>query len=182
MKFFAIRHGITESNKKKLLNGQIDEPLLAEGFEQAKKAIAELPKSIKQIYVSPLLRTRQTAETINAHLKIPMKIAHKIKEIHIGDLAGKAWTDFEDGAELKKKHRSIQFDYSAKGGETAEEVKKRLVEFLKEINNKHHDHEVLLVTHGGILRALHMLEHKKENLDEIENVSLHTFDTDSILI
>lgn len=181
MKIYVIRHGLTELNKKKKINGQIDEPLALEGIEQAKAATALIPKSIKYIYTSPLQRARKIAEIINSKLNLPLSPIAELTEIHMGSLAGKAWTDMGAGLELKKKHRAIEFDYRPQGGECAKEVKNRLLSFLRKIKNKHKDHEVLIVTHGGIIRTLHLLEHNKEILDDIKNISLHIFDLDKIL-
>lgn len=181
MKIYVIRHGLTELNKKKIVNGQIDEPLAPEGIEQAKTAIALLPKSIKHIYTSPLKRAHHTAQIINIKLACPISIQAELTEIHMGSLAGKSWADMELGQELKKKHRAIEFDYRLQGGESAKEVKKRIIAFLKKINGRHKNHEVLIVTHGGIIRLLHLLEHGNQILDDIANISLHTFDLDKII-
>lgn len=99
----------------------------------------------------------------------------------MGSLAGKSWDNVESGLELKKKHWAVQFDYRKQGGESAADFKKRIVSFLKSIEGKYKDGEVLIVTHGGIIRLLHLLEHGKELLDEIENASIHTIDLGKIL-
>ena len=181
MKIYVIRHGLTGLNKKKLVNGQIDEPLSPEGVEQAKIATNVIPASIQYIYASPLKRAKQTAKIINSKLNRPISLQAELTEIHMGSLAGKAWQDMEAGLELKQKHRAIEFDYRPQGGESTEEVKKRVLTFLKKINGKHNDHEVLIVTHGGIIRLLHLLEHGNQLLDEIEHISLYTLDLNKIL-
>lgn len=181
MKIYVIRHGLTELNKKKVVNGQIDEPLAPEGIEQAKAAVTLIPKSIKQIYTSPLQRAHQTAQIINSKLTNPISVQAELAEIHMGSLAGKAWGDMESGLELKKKHRAIEFDYRPQGGESAAEVKKRIISFLKKINNQHNDYEALIVTHGGIIRVFHLLEHGTHLLDEIDHIAPHIFDLDKIL-
>lgn len=172
---------MTELNKKKVVNGQIDEPLAPEGIEQAGEAVSLLPESIKQIYSSPLQRTRQTAEIINLKLNRPISFPEELTEIHMGSLAGKAWTEMEEGEELKKKHRTIQFDYRAHGGESAKEVKKRVISFLKKINGKHGDFEVLIVTHGGIICTLYWLEYGKHIGFDIEHLSPRIIDLEKIL-
>lgn len=181
MKIYVIRHGLTGLNKKKVVNGQIDEPLAPEGIEQAKAVIPLIPESIKHIYTSPLLRARQTAAIINSKLNLPISLQVELTEIHMGSLAGKSWAEMESGLEMKKKHRAIEFDYRPQGGESAKEVKKRVLAFLKKINGKHNDHEALIITHGGIIRLLHLLEQNKV-VDKTEKyVSLLTFDLDKIL-
>lgn len=126
-------------------------------------------------------RARKTAEIINSKQKYSISLVDELTEIHMGSLAGKSWTEMEEGLELKKKHRSIQFDYRPYGGESVKDVKKRVFAFLKKINNKHSDYEVLIITHGGIIRLLHLFEHGKPLVDDIEHISLHTFDLNKIL-
>lgn len=181
MKIYVIRHGKTELNKKRVVNGQIDEPLSPEGIEHTKSVIQQIPPSVKHIYTSSMLRTRQTAEIINSRLQCLISSHNELREIHMGALAGKSWKDMESGLKLKKKHRTIKFNYRPHGGESAEDVKKRISAFLKKINNKHNDYEALIVTHGGIIRLLHLLELKKPLTDDIENLSLVTFDLNKIL-
>ncbi len=181
MKIYVIRHGLTELNKQKVLNSIIDEPLAREGIEQVRVIASRIPKSVTHIYSSPLIRTRQTAEIINARLKRLTSFHKELREIHMGALAGKSWHLMDSGEELKHKHRSIQFDYRPHGGESAEDVKKRIISLLKKLKANHGSHEALIVTHGGVIRTLHLLEHGKHQLDELENASLLIFDLDKIL-
>lgn len=180
MEIYVVRHGLTELNKKGKVNGQIDEPLAPEGFEQARDAVVLIPKTITHIYVSPLLRARQTAEIINEETR-PIIVHPGLSEIHMGSLAGKAWTEMEDGLKLKQKHRSVQFDYSPYGGESASGIMTRVRIFLEEIHVKHGHHEVLLVTHGGIIRVIHLFQHGQPLVNEIEHISLLTFNLNKIL-
>lgn len=181
MKVYIIRHGLTELNKKKKVNGEIDEPLAPEGIEQAKNAITVLPKTIKHIYSSPMLRAKQTAKIIISKLKVPVSEVAGLTEIRMGSLAGKSWEEMEDGLDLKQKHRTVKFDYTQYGGESVKEVTNRLITFLRRINGKHQDFEALIITHGGIIRVIHLLEHGKPLVNEIEHISLITFDLSRIL-
>lgn len=56
MKVYLIRHGTTQLNKENKVNGQIDEPLAIDGFEEVKSITPELPKNIKHIYSSSMIR------------------------------------------------------------------------------------------------------------------------------
>lgn len=183
MKIYVVRHGLTELNKQGKVNGQIDEPLAPEGMAQVKAAASSLPKTIKMIYTSPLIRTRQTVEILAGKLNLPVLIQEELREIHMGSLAGKSWGEMPAGLELKKKHRKIQFDYRAQGGESAREVKSRLIKFLKKIHGEHKDFEALIVTHGGIIRTLHLLERGMvvDVEQAVENASLLTFDIGKII-
>jgi len=176
-----MRHGLTELNKLGVVNGQIDEPLAPEGIQQAHDSIILIPTSVTHIYTSSLQRARHTGEILNSKLNHPISSHDEIGEINMGSLAGKSWEQMESGSQLKKKHRSAQFDYRIYGGESSEEVIQRVVAFLTEINQKHSSGEALIVTHGGIIRILHSLHNGEPITGEVENLSLHTFDLDKIL-
>lgn len=180
MKIYVIRHGITELNKKKIINAEIDEPLSPEGLNQAKTLIPLIPTSVIHIYSSPLIRARQTAEILSS-TNIPFSLHEELTEIRMGNLAGKSWESMENGLELKRKHRTVKFDYRPFGGESVKEVKKRLIEFLKKINGKHEDYATLIITHGGIIRFLHLLEFGEFVFETEKHVSLLTFDLNKIL-
>lgn len=181
MKFYLVRHGLTSLNKAKKVNGEVDEPFVTEGIEQAKDVIPDIPKSVRHIYSSPLLRARQTAEIIGSALNIPVAEAPEIMEVRMGSLSGKSWEEMENGLELKRKHRTVQFDYRPYGGESLEEVKGRLFVFLKKINDKHADNEVLIVTHGGMIRLINLLENGEAVYETEKHVTLREFDLDKIL-
>lgn len=181
MKIYVIRHGLTELNKKKIVNGQIDEPLSPEGVEQAKIATNVIPASIQYIYASPLKRAKQTAGIINSKLKRPISSENALSEIDMGTLAGKSWEEMEDGLNLKEKHRSAQFDYRPYGGESVKDVKKRLTAFLKKINGKHADDEALIITHGGIIRFFHLFHNGEIPYETEKHISPLQFDLDKIL-
>ncbi len=179
MEIYALRHGITDLNKKGIPNGQIDEPLAPEGLEQAKQATSLVPPNTKIIYVSPLLRARQTAEAVNLGRNLPISINDSIKELNMGSLAGNSWDTLEGGQGLRKLHQTLEFDYRPYGGESAVDFRNRILGFLEQIRYKHSTKSVLLVTHGVIIRMLTLLEQGKP-LEKTENLSLHTFNLDRI--
>lgn len=181
MEIYVVRHGITELNKKKILNGEIDEPLAPEGIDQARSAIDLLPPTINYLYVSPMLRTRQTAEIINSKLQRPIVLHSGITEVQMGRIAGNSWEGMDQGMELKKKHRAIQYDYTPHGGESSQDVKKRVLAFLKEVNTMHGNREALIVTHGGIVRMLHFLEKGVPLENDVEHIMPIVYDVDKIL-
>jgi broad specificity phosphatase PhoE len=181
MKVYVMRHGETPLNKLKKVNAEIDETLSPEGIKQVEAAVSAIPKGIKHIYSSSLKRAKQTAEIIGTALQIPVSFHHELFEIRMGSLAGKSWEEMDNGLELKKRHRSIQFDYKALGGESAHDVKKRLTVFLQGIRGLHKDNEVLLVTHGGLIRVIQYLEYGETVYETVGNVSLSEFNLNKIL-
>ena len=174
-----MRHGLTPLNKEEKVNGEIDEPLAPEGIEQVKRVM--LPKSVIHLYVSPLRRTRETADIINAERSLPISLEGGLTEIRMGSLAGKSWNEMEDGVELKRKHRAIEYNYRPYGGDSREDVHTRLLRSLGEIRERHNSHEALIVTHGGIIRFMNFLEQGAVIEDTVKNASLYTFNLDKIL-
>ena len=71
MDIYLIRHGETDYNKKKRLQGVTDIPLNAQGIALAEKTAAGLRDiSFDRIYTSPLIRARRTAEIIRGNREI----------------------------------------------------------------------------------------------------------------
>ena len=182
MRIYAVRHGLTDYNKRDILNGHIDEPLIAEGIEQAEQVIDSIPKTVTHIYVSALLRAKQTAEIINKELKLPISHHDELKEVNLGSFTGKSWKEIKLGEKLRKEHRSLRYDYRPEG-ESVADVKKRVLSFLEKINETHSSGEVLIVTHGGIIRIFQLLESGLPSLpmNHVKNASLYTFDLKKIL-
>lgn len=169
-----MRHGLTEMNKQHLINGWLDDRLVIEGIEQAKNAVAFIPKSVKHIYASPLSRAKQTAEIINQELKLNISFHDELKEVNFGDLSGQPWP----GAS-KTIQKNLYYDWRP-SGESIDDVKKRLLKVLKRINKESVDGEALIVSHGGIIRLMHFLQFG-ENTASINNATILTFDLDKIL-
>lgn len=177
MKIYAVRHGYTQMNKDGITNGQIDhDELIEEGFRQAEVARTKIPESVRHFYVSPLKRTRQTAEILNSERQLPMTFHDELMEVHFGEFQGKPRSS---DPELRRKYRAMQYDYRP-SGEHADGVKDRLLRFFRSIRNKHADHEAVIVTHGGIIRVLAMMN-SNSVLEDIDNASIHEFDVEQIL-
>lgn len=181
MRFFVIRHGLTEMNKTGLVNGQIDEPLIPEGVKQVEEAREKISQTIKYIYSSPLLRSKQTAEILNSQLHCPIFFTPALNEVNLGSFAGLGWDQMEPGRNLREEAFQQTYDYRPQGGEFVEDVKDRLFKFLKEVKSHlYEDDQVLMVTSGGIIRMLYKLDHD-ETLKEIPNLAIYSINLDKIL-
>lgn len=176
MKIYFVRHGQTISNKNNTMTGWIDSPLNDNGIEQAKKTSLEMPPDFSEIYCSDLIGCKQTAEIINQKLNLPIKYDARLRERNFGSLGGKSWDEI--GSDMKEIDKNQKYDYRPYGGESVEDVKKRLFACLDDIHcnkiNKK-DHKILIVTHGGIIRLLHNLLNGEVH-EEIHNSSIHEFD------
>ena len=155
-KYFILRHGESEMNKKGILISVLPEkipcPLTEKGKEQILKTAKELKgKKIDLIIASDLLRTRQSAEILAKELGAKVIFDKRLRDIKAGVFEGKSQrehTEFWKNYEERYKKRP-------KGGENYNDVKMRIYNFLKEIDQKYQGKTILLVSHQ---RPLAMLE------------------------
>ena len=179
MKIYAVRHGLTRHNKLKILNGQrINEPLEPEGVLQAKETAKNLPKNITAIYSSPMLRTKQTAEILNEKINLEISYHKELTEIDFGSFTGRSWVDInkEYKENIQNIYISQKYNFEPfNNGESVQTVKNRIIKIFDEIKGKKHDGNVLIVTHGGILRALYHI-YKGYEIEGAENASIHEFE------
>ena len=84
---FFIRHGATEGNLRRRYIGRTDEPLCEAGIAQV-KALQKRGLSVDRLFVSPLLRTRQTADILFP--KMPYTVVDGLIETDFGRFEGKS--------------------------------------------------------------------------------------------
>lgn len=179
MKLIFVRHGQTDFNLQGRPQGQeMDIPLNETGINQVEAASEFVPTDIDFIISSPLKRTKQTAEILNKTLSKPIEFNDDIKEMSFGSLAGKLWEEIEaetGDMDIQQRHKDLQFDYREYGGESIEDLKQRLLKFVTETKDKYPDKKILVATHGGVIRTLHLLYPLKEK-PEVNNATIHAFD------
>lgn len=153
---YIVRHGETEWNLKRIIQGQTDSPLTSTGIQQAKKLSKELQKiKFDLVFSSDLMRAKRTAEIITAERKLEIATSRLLRERRFGKLEGKPVQTLRAFEELfaKLKHEEIYSYKSAPDVESDEEIVTRLITFLREAAITHPRKKVLVVTHGGIMRA-----------------------------
>lgn len=173
MKIYFVRHGKTEHNINKLATGHIDVPLLAEGITEAEKLASEIPNDFNIIYSSDLIRCKQTSDILNKKLGLEIIYDIRLRERDFGSLAGQPIETFS--LDLREKDRNQKYDYRPYGGESVEDVKKRIFAFIQDLINNKKDEKVLVVTSGGIIRLLHSIINKEIH-ERIHNASIHEFE------
>jgi broad specificity phosphatase PhoE len=155
---------------------RINAPLDEKGLDQARLVIPKIPADAGIIYSSPLKRALQTAQIIADHLQLHVEATQDLAERDFGSLSGKTWDeiDKESGQPLSEKDKNLEYDYQTYGGESVEQVRARLLNFIQHIKSKHSD-TVVAVTHFGIISLMnkmfpHIGHHK------LENISVHEFE------
>ena len=167
MKIYVIRHGKTRWNELGKIQGRTDIELNDTGKNQAtkiRKKIEEL--NIDVIISSNLTRAIQTAQIINKNMNLPIMIDERIIERNYGDLEGMDKHNF-DFSEFWDWNTDVKY----KNAETMQELFKRLRDFFEDIKVKYNDKNVLLVTHGGTIRAINYIMNPNLTLEQINNMT-----------
>jgi probable phosphoglycerate mutase len=149
-----VRHGETDWNRERRFQGHADPPLNETGREQAHTLAAELAgEPIELVYTSDLARARETAEIIAARIGADVVALRELREIDVGEWQGLTWPEIEerhpDGAQAWREHGS-----GWEAGETQAELGERVVAALRRIVARHPSQRILVVGHGGTIRAI----------------------------
>ncbi len=159
MLLLVVRHGQTQGNTEGRLQGQqSNQALTAEGKNEVAllaPVLAGIP--VHALYSSPLLRARETADLLARGVSLPVVENVALLERDFGTLTGKTWDEIAalGHTDLKEKDKALRYDYRRFGGESVEEVKKRIILFLNTLFEAHRAQTVLCATHGGIVRILY---------------------------
>jgi isoleucyl-tRNA synthetase len=148
--FLVIRHGESENNVLGIIssNPKTSHHLTEKGIQQIKDVAEKLKsKKIDLIYVSPFIRTQETAKIISTALNISAdKVItdDRLHEVYTGELDGKSDAEYQRFFES----RMEKFDKTPKGGENYTQIKNRMTEALYDINSKNKGKNILIVTHN----------------------------------
>jgi uncharacterized phosphatase len=140
-----IRHGETEWNAIRKIQGKTDIPLNRTGIQQALECRDFLKESEFDVLItSPLKRARQTADIINEALNLPL--------IEMADFQER---DFGDAEGMTKEERVAAFpDKNYPNQESLESLNKRVVAGIDKIYSNYPNKKVLLVAHGGVINSI----------------------------
>lgn len=169
LRLFVIRHGQTEENLKKILQGHMDTELNETGQDQASKLGEYLANDrhlkFDKIYSSDLKRCQQTINTALEHFNTPTKLVttDKLRERCMGVIEGMYLKDAEEYADSMGKPTFRDF------GEPAEEFQQRLSNVLENIVSENKSSKNIgIVSHGGSIRQLlKLLDYKELNVHKI---------------
>ena len=148
------RHGETDWNRDGRFQGQADPPLNEHGREQARKLAERLSaQRFAALYTSPLRRARETAEIVAGRLGLAVEPVDDLQEIHVGSWSGLT-RDEVQGRFPAAYARWLTFAAGWDDGETYDELTRRVVAAVLGVARRHPGERILIVTHGGPIRAL----------------------------
>lgn len=146
MNIIIVRHGQTDINLERRLQGITDNPLNDTGREQALITKEKLKdEKIDLIICSPLLRARQTADIINEGRNIKIIYDARLIERNFGEYEGKYIKDYN-----VNEFWSYRTNKKYKEAENVRDFLNRIYGFLDEVIEKYNDKNILLVAHAGV--------------------------------
>lgn len=160
MYLYLIRHGETDWNTVRRLQGGSDIPLNEKGIHLAQvtaEAMAEIP--FHRAFTSPLIRAKETARTIMGDRQVPIIEDEHLREISFGVLEGKIYNPREgivEAPELEDFFEHPEVYQCPENGESISHLIERTGEFMKElVHTPEYEEETILIScHGAALRGL----------------------------
>ncbi|MGE5140642.1 MAG: histidine phosphatase family protein [Rudaea sp.] len=157
LKIYVVRHGETDWNVEGRVQGWTDTPLNAKGLAQARLIAARLgqEKGFAAIYSSPLQRAWRTAEDIAGTVGLSPVAEPRLKERCLGMIEGHTFLEIEQQhPELYRRWRQDPRRVALPGEEARETFQDRIRGLLEELQARHPDGRIILVTHGGTLAMI----------------------------
>ncbi len=154
---YLTRHGQTEWNIEKRLQGHGNSPLTESGLRGAKELSKRLENiNIERIYTSPIERAYKTAIILKGNKNIDVVKHEGLKEMNFGDFEGKITEDVMKENPDWNINLIMQgnLEMRAPNGETLAEVRERVSKAMDEIIKDNEGKTILIVGHGITLKAI----------------------------
>lgn len=190
MKIYLIRHGESTGDIEDRYGGDYDDHLSEKGQSQATELAVKLKdKGIEKVFVSPLIRAKETDETVRSILEIESEIVENLRERNqYGILTGMVKSEAKEKypelvEELKNFHNTI------KNAESYENFQQRIIAAFENIVMQKSSC-VAVITHGGPIKVIlrKILNTEKINdindcgfcIIESENTNYKLLDTEQL--
>ncbi|MCR3720240.1 MULTISPECIES: histidine phosphatase family protein [Prauserella salsuginis group] len=157
MRLYLVRHAQSEANVRKILDTALPGPPLTElGRQQARDLAERLGgEPIAAVYASYATRARQTAGPLADALSMEVTLLPGVQEVSVGDLEGRGDQEaLELYGKIVGQWLDGRLDVPLPGGETGHDVRKRYVEAIDGLRDRHYGsgEAVVVVSHGGAIR------------------------------
>lgn len=154
--FGLLRHGQTEWNILKKIQGSADSPLSEDGKKQTAAWIDTLKTyDWDRIIASDLGRVRATVDILNQELCLPVSFDPRLREQHWGDWEGLTLPFVQQNCKEDLARRvAMGWEFAAPGGETRRAVKDRVLKTLLESAEKWPGQKILVICHQGVVKSV----------------------------
>lgn len=151
MVIYIVRHGQTEENNQKILQGHMPGRLTEQGREQVRSTAEELSTlnvNFKCIISSDLKRAMDSADIISERLNLPVIPMEMLRERDWGEYTGLTVTEGKE-----KYYHDGHWDFPGKA-ESDEGIFERAKKTLETLAEQYPDDNIIIVTHGQFARNL----------------------------
>jgi probable phosphoglycerate mutase len=180
-RLILIRHGETEWNRERRMQGHADSPLSDKGMRQA-ILLAQRMKKIEftAFYSSDSGRACETARFITDATGRPVLLEPRLRERNFGVFEGLTGPEMQERhPEAYARFRNREPDYVVPGGESARAFRDRALDCLAEIATRHVNELVVVVTHGLVCdiayRAAYGIDLMAPRNFELVNAGINRF-------
>jgi broad specificity phosphatase PhoE len=152
-KLIMVRHGESEGNAIRRFTTSGEAKITDLGRRQALEAAQRIKLTYKPVRViaSTFARARETGLIISAELLIPIEYEAEFREMSLGDLAGQPYESVANDPTYDPKQSWM---WRPPNGESHMDVLKRVAPVLDSVAKKYPDDEIVVVSHGGVMRAV----------------------------
>ncbi|HEY1997124.1 histidine phosphatase family protein [Paraburkholderia sp.] len=157
-----IRHGETDWNRIKRIQGHIDIPLATTGLEQAQRLAHRLAGEATQggtldaIYSSDLQRAQQTAQPIADALGLPLQLREGLRERLYGAFQGYDKDEIAERYPDEYEHwQTRDAGFAPPDGESLRAFYHRVMDAIEPIVAAHPGGRIACVAHGGVLDCVY---------------------------
>lgn len=153
---YVIRHGQTEWNLARRMQGRLDSPLTQEGMEQAHThgSVLKSLGPIESMYVSPAGRTRETALIINSYVRARVDYVDALLERDVGLWSGLTVDELENAFPHAWQQRlNDPYHHRPPEGESLSDMAERASGFVSDLLEAP-EQSIALVTHQVMSRVV----------------------------
>ena len=184
--FWLIRHGETQWNAEKRLQGWRDIPLSSVGIKQAEVLgeylrVETFDPPIDLVVSSDLARAHDTACIATGHLGFPILACAELRERSYGIYEGQAWAAL-DGLKAKNRLNLRDPDQDIDQGESLRTFQMRILAAFEDLARRYKGRNILVFSHGGVIdvvwRKVSNLAVDAPRPHPILNTSINNFSID----
>lgn len=176
---YLARHGETEWNAAGRIQGHTDTPLNEAGRDQARGIAEKLQKkNVGAVVASDLARARETAEIVARGLKLASPAVDTgLRERQLGAFEGLTRAELRERFPAEWDAYKRDHANTPPGGEPWEEFFERISGCVRKLAARlaREDRRALIVTHGGVLKALVIASLETPALVTVPNGALYRF-------
>jgi broad specificity phosphatase PhoE len=156
MRLHLIRHGETDWNAIRRVQGQMESRLTGLGKQQAAELAAQLQSyAIGRVFCSSSVRTRETADILFSASQPPMLYQDNLREIHLGPWEGTLYDDLAH-QDPQQFHYfwNAPHQFSVTGAESFRQLQQRGVDAVQQIVAQTAEEDVAIVSHGALIKSV----------------------------